>query len=174
MKSALLLLVTGLVMVACNTKKTESTQTTDSLKVDSTIMADTPAPTSLAFSPVDGYSIKSSVALIDTVDFFLLTNQEDMDSKFAVDKTISEVAKPDFIINHIFAVVCTPSQKSTTIAVEKVEVGGDINVFVTIRRGEGQQTTAKPAKIFAIEKRDGYNAIQFFVNGQKSKALLVI
>ena len=55
------------VLVSCSPKKTESTEVADSLKMDSVIQADKPAPAALAFSLMPGYTAKNTVALADTV-----------------------------------------------------------------------------------------------------------
>ena len=147
----------------------------DSLKVDSVVLADVPAPASLAYSLMPGYSARNTVALTDTVNFILLTNQEEIDKNFVLDKAATNViTSPDFIINHIVGIVCLPSQQATTMALDKVEVGVEaINVYVNIVRGEKQAIATKPAQLFAIEKRDGVGTIQFYVNGKIDKSFFL-
>ena len=155
---------------ACSGKKTETPPTADSV---SAAAADVPAPAGLAFSPLNGYAVRNTVGMSDSVNFFLLTSQEQLDKMFIADRSMnSEMSTPDFVINYTVAVVCLPRLEKTTIILEKVEVGGSaINVYVTITRGEKQKFASKPAQIFAIERRDGYGALQFFVNGKQSKAI---
>jgi hypothetical protein len=174
MKNFLFILCGALLLASCSTKKSETTSTADSLSIQ-TDLADTPAPNALAFSPVGGFSYKGGEQA-DTVDFLLINNQVDLESYFTVDKSRSaDMTPPDFVINHVIAVVCLPSLHQPTIGLEKVEVGdGAINVYVTIQRGKEHTITAKAAQLFAIERRDGFTTLQFFVNGKKSKALMLI
>lgn len=172
MKALLFLLMATCMLSACGTK-TESTATADSVAIDS-VLADTPAPAMLAFSPITGYAVKNSVSLSDSVNFIFLSNQEELDGKFVGDPAAStSLAKPDFVINYNVAVVCLPSRQMTTIVVDKVELGDAINVYLTIRRGEQHAVAAKATHLFAIERRDGYGTIQFYVNGKESGAIML-
>ncbi len=175
MKNFLILISTVIVLTACSTKKTETTSTTDSLSLTAE-MADAPAPASLAFSPMAGFTAKNTVAMDDTVNFILLTSQEDIDKNFAFEKSATEqLVQPEFIINFMVAMVCLPTEYETTLGVEKVEVGTDaINVYMTMTRGEKHSMPTKPTLLFAIERRDGFSKMQFFVNGKPSKALMLI
>ncbi len=175
MKQIFFLIAAALLASACAPKKTETAEVTDSLKMDSVIQADTPAPASLAFSLMPGYSAKNSVALADTVNFILLLNQQDIDKNFVLDKTAANaIANPDFIINYNIGVICLPSLQMTTISVDKVDfVESTVNVYMNINRGEKQSIASKPAQIFAIERRDGVGTIQFYVNGKIDKSFFL-
>ncbi len=171
-----ILLFTGVLFVlgACSTKKTESTSTADSLSITAEL-ADNPAPISLAFSPLGGFSVKNSVAMQDTVNFILLESQEDIDKNFVYEKSATQqLVQPEFIINFMVAMVCLPTDYQTTLGVEKVEVGTDaINVYVTSTRGTKGSIPNKPTLLFAVERRDGFSKMQFYVNGIKNKALML-
>lgn len=173
MKQIGLILVVAVALSACTTKKTETTGKADTVAVDSTVLADKPAPAMLAFSEMNGFFLDNKVVFTDTVNFFLLSGQEELDKKFSTDKTkASEVIQPDFLINYVVAVACMPTQDLTTIVMEKVEVGDQsINVYFTIQRGEKQKFVSKPSKIFSIERRDGFSALQFYVNGKMDKSI---
>ena len=174
MKPFIFLLALMALLSACGTKTTESTTATDSISVDSTVQADTPAPAILAFSQLAGYTVRNTVGLSDSVNFIFLSNQQELDKQFVADKASSTAfSTPDFLINHTFAVVCLPSRQMTTIVLDKVELGDAINVYLTIERGEMQAFTSKPAQVFSIEKRDGFSTMQFFVNGKESKAIML-
>lgn len=175
MKQIFCLILAVAVLISCSPKKTESTEVADSLKMDSVMQADKPAPAALAFSLMPGYTAKNTVALADTVNFILLTNQEDIDKNFVMDKTAANpIINPDFIINYVVGVVCLPSQQATTITLDKVEVGESaVNVYVNIKRGEKQSIASKPAQIFAFEKRDGVGTVQFYVNGKIDKSFFL-
>ncbi len=175
MKALLHLLAATFLLNACGTKTTESTTTTDSLAVDSTVLADTPAPSVLAFSPINGYSVKNTVGMKDSVNFIFLASQEDLDKQFVSDPAASTaLAKPDFVINYNVAIVCLPSKQVTTIVVDKVDLGDAINVYATLRRGEQQTFATKAAQLFAIERRDGYGSIRLYVNGKESGAIMLM
>jgi len=175
MNKVLLLFVLVLI-VSCNPKKTETSGIADSLKVDSAVLATAPAPATLAFSSLSGFFLNNKLIFKDSVNYFLLTSQEDLNSKFDTDKkSASEVSSPDFIINHIVAVALKPTQQLTTITMDKVEiVDKEINVYFNIQYGVKQDFVAKPSQIFAIEKRDGMIDIQFWVNGKKDQALMLM
>lgn len=174
MKQLLFVITACVLLSACVTRTKKTTTTTDSLAVDSVQDADTPAPATLAFSQQAGYSVKNTVGLKDTVNFIYLSSQQELDNKFILDKTsASSLTKPDFLINYNVAVICLPSQLMTTIVMDKVELGNAINVFLTIQRGEKQTFTSKPAQIFAIERRNGYGTMQFYVNGKESGAIIL-
>ncbi|NOT74383.1 MAG: hypothetical protein HOP08_05595 [Cyclobacteriaceae bacterium] len=174
MKKLIVLCCIAGAMIGCNGKKQEAKRIADSIRMDSLARATEPAISTLAFGTLPGYSAKNTVALADSVNFFLLMNQEDVDSKFTLDQTnASELDKPDFVINFNIGVVCQPTQLATTITIDKVEVAADINVYINIEHGEKLQSTTKPAFVFAIEKRDGYQNIQFFVNGKPDKAFFL-
>jgi hypothetical protein len=174
MKKVLFTIALATIFAGCTPKKTETTSSIDSLKVDSLELATEPAPSSLAFDPLSGYGVKNTVELADSVNFLLLTSQEDLEKNFVVDKSaVNEVIKPDFVINYIIGVVCLPSQQKTIITLDKVEAAGDdINVYVNLQRGEKLSLASKPSQIFAIERRDAKN-IQFFVNGKKDKSFFM-
>jgi hypothetical protein len=173
MKKLLLILVLATTF-ACTSKKKETASSVDSLAVDSVTRASTPAPSSLAFDPMAGYMAKGTVALSDSVNFLLLTSQEDLEKNFTVDKSgVNEISKPDFIINYIIGVVCMPSQLKTTISLDKVEATPDaINVYINIQPGEKLAIAVKSSQIFAIERREAAN-IQFYVNGKKDKSFFM-
>ena len=172
MKSLSLLLIVTLFFTACGTRSTESTATTDSLAMDSSsILADTPAPSILAFSPITGYTVNNTVGLQDSVNFIFLSNQQELDSKFVASSTT--IGKPDFVINYNLAIVCLPSKKMTTITVDKVELGDAINVYLSIQRGAQQAFASKATQLVAIERRDGYGSMQFYVNGKEAGELIL-
>lgn len=171
---ALPLVAATLLLSACGTKNTESTTTADSLAADTTVLADTPAPALLAFSPISGYTVRNTAGLSDSVNFIFLASQQDLDKQFVSDPASpAALDKPDFVINYNVAIVCQPSRRMTTILMDKVELGDNINVYLTIRRGEQQPTATKAAQLFAIERRDGYGSIRFFINGKESGAIML-
>jgi hypothetical protein len=55
MKNLILVLVMAELMLSCNTKKTETVSTQDTVKVDTVTKAEVPQ---LAFNPLDNYTIK--------------------------------------------------------------------------------------------------------------------
>ena len=175
MKKIFFCIAAAALIAACTPKKTETTEVADSVRMDSVIQADTPAPASLAYSLMPGYSAKNTVALTDSVNFLLLQTQEDVDKNFILDKTATNaITKPDFIINYNVGVVCLPSQLMTTISLDKVEIAeNNVNVYVNIKRGEKQSMASKPAQIFAFERRDGVGTIQFYVNGKIDKSFFL-
>ncbi len=171
MKNTVLLLLM-ISLINCSTKKTETSEsTTDSVTVDSSVLATTLAPSRLAFIPGDGFSADNKLVLADTVNYFIFTNAEEMKGKFT--STVAD-SNPDFLINYVIGVACKPTTYLTTIVMDKVEVGPQsIDVYLTIERGEQQKSRSTPAQVFAIEKRDGYSDMQFYVNGKKDKALML-
>lgn len=173
MKALPCFLLLALSLQFCSTKKTETTEVAaDTVAVDSTL-ATTPASPQLAFSPFDGFTADANLALPDTVNYFLLTNQDDLTARFGT--TASASGNPDFLINYVIGVACKPSTALTIITLDKVETGeSTINVYLSIQRGEQQNTASKAARVFAIERRDGFPVMQFFVNGRKDKALVLV
>ncbi len=175
MKKLLFVALIGIAFIACNTKKTDSDTTTlDSLRIDSVIQADKPAPSTLAFSQMTGYSAKGTDQK-DTVNFVLLTSQEDLDKNFSTQKNSgNEISKPDFIINYIIGMTCLPSQISKTIVVDKAQVdGNEISIFITMQSGEKLAVASKALHVFAVERRDGIGSIQFYVNGKKGQSFFM-
>jgi hypothetical protein len=172
MKSVLIL-VAAAFLAACTSKKSETTAVTDSVRVDSAVLADVPAAATLAYSPLNGFTVRNTLGMSDSINFFLLTGQKEVDKMFITDPSMnSEMSRPDFLINFNIAVVCLPRMEQTLINLEKVEVGeSTINIYVKVERGEKQKFASKPAQLFAIERRDGYGALQFYVNGKESKVI---
>ncbi len=175
MKKVWLLFSIALLTIGCVTKKTETKGVSDSLAVNSDVLATQPAPATLAFDEISGFFLDNKLTFTDSVNYFLFNSQEELNKKFDSGKTpASEVISPDFTINYVVAVACLPTQNLTTIVMDKVEINErDINVYLNIQQGEKQTFVSKPSRIFAIEKRDGYLAMQFFVNGKKDKAIML-
>ncbi len=170
MKFLTFLLLPLLFVAGCGTKKTETLTTpVDSVTVDS-VLATQPAAALLAFGAVDGYSAKSELELPDSVNYFLSFSEGELSERFS-----GGITAPDFIINYVVAVVCQPTKLATTITLEKVVTGdSSIDVYLTITRGESGKTGVKPTQLFAIERREGYPVMQFYVNGKKDKALVLV
>ncbi|HWA32839.1 MAG TPA: hypothetical protein VG737_01855 [Cyclobacteriaceae bacterium] len=165
-----------LATAACSTSKQETASGADSVAIiDSALHADKPAPASLAFTQLTGYAVKNNVALQDSINFILIGNQEELDKQFSEDKTVTAgMGKPDFIINYVVAAVCLPSTRVTSISLEKVEMTDTaMNVYVNLKRAEQQAIASKATQIFAIERRDGVNNMQFWVNGKKEKSFFM-
>lgn len=168
-----LLLSFLLFVAACTTKKMESNSTpADSVAIDS-VIATTPAPALLAYSALDGFTANKNLELPDSTNYFYLVNQEQLDRQFAYDK--ASASAPDFIINYVIAAVCKPTRTFKTIAVEKVVTSeSSIDVYLTIMRDDAAKATARPTQLFAIERREGYPVMQFYVNGKKDKAIVLV
>ena len=160
-----------LIAASCGTKKTETVTTpVDSVVVDSTL-ATTPAPALLAFGAIDGFTANNSLDLPDSVNYFLPGNADQLATSF----TAASAGSPDFIINYVVAVVCKPTRLVTTIALDKVVTGeSSIDIYLNITRGEAGAKTLRPTQLFAIERREGYPVMQFYVNGRKDKALVLV
>jgi hypothetical protein len=161
---------------ACSTSRQETAPGADSVAIiDSAVHADQPAPASLAFNLIKGYSVRNTVALQDSINFILVGNQDELDKQFIEDKVVTAgMGKPDFIINYVVAAVCLPSTRVTTITLDKVEMTDTaMNVYVILKRSEQQAIASKATQIFSIERRDGVNNMQFWVNGKKEKAFFM-
>jgi hypothetical protein len=161
---------------ACSTSRKEATSGPDSVAViDSAVHADKPAPASLAFSTMNGYSVKNTVGLTDSINFILVGSQEELEKQFTEDKLITAgLGKPDFTINYVVAAVCLPSTRVTTISLEKAEMTDTaLNVYINLKRAEQQAIASKATRLFAIERRDGVNNMQFWVNGKKEKSFFM-
>lgn len=171
MKPLSLYLVLLFIAASCGTKKTETaTSPIDSVVVDSTL-ATTLAPALLAFGAIDGFTANNSLDLPDSVNYFLPGNADQLSTSF----TAESAGAPDFIINYVVAVVCKPTRQATTIAMDKVVTGeSSIDIYLTITRGEAGTKTHRPTQLFAIERREGYPVMQFYVNGKKDKALVLV
>jgi hypothetical protein len=175
-------LLFGLLAFACSPKKQETATTpVDTVGVD-TVLATTPAAPLLAFDALSGFTVRKGFETPDSVNYQIISSQEALNLAFTQDKN---TPAPDFIINYVLAVACNPTPRATTITLEKVETGeNSINVFLNITRGapiprdasSGQATgvVATPSAIFAIERREGYPVMQFFVNGKKDKSLVLV
>ena len=141
------------------------------IAIDNTL-ATTPAASQLAFSTGDMFSLDSKTVLEDTVNYFLFFTAEELNAKFGSAATTTDM--PDFLINYVVAVACNSTTQLTTITLEKVETGdSSIDVYLSIQRGEQQKTSTKPAKVFAIERRDGFPVMQFYVNGKEYKGIVL-
>ncbi|CAN5468708.1 hypothetical protein BH09BAC3_BH09BAC3_37070 [soil metagenome] len=177
MKKLLLVLVTGITFSTCTSKKTDSASEVDSLNAlaDGSELALTAAPSVLASSPLPGYTVKNSMALTDSINFILLTSTETLNENFAPEKNPgTEIGQPDFAINYIIGVVCKPTEFTTNISIDNVEISGEeIAIFINMQRGSKQSNTAKASQIFSIERRDGISSIQFYVNGKKDKSFFM-
>jgi len=176
MKKIIQLFIVLVLAGSCNPKKTETTGVADSLTMDSSVLATQPAPSALAFSPISGFFVNNKFTFKDSVNYFLLASQEELKEKFDTDKkSATEVVNPDFIINYVVAVACAPTQNLVTIVMDKVEVvDKEINVYLNIQYGAKQDFLARPSRIFAIERRDGMIDIQFWVNGKKDQAVMLM
>ncbi len=174
MKNTVCLLLLAISLTNCSTKKTETTESptaADSDVVD-TVEVTTPANPSLAFSPLDGFAPVNKLALDDSVNYYIFSSTEGMKGIFA---STAADANPDFLINYVVGLACKPTTALTTITMDKVEIGPEsIDVYVTIQYGEQQKSVTRPARLFAIERRDGYSKMQFYVNGKKGNMLLLL
>jgi len=173
MKTLPCLLLLTMLLQFCSTKKAETTETPiDTVAVDSTL-ATTPAWPQLAFSAFDGFTADRKLDLPDTINYFLIANQDDLNSKFGT--TTASTGNPDFLINYVIAVASKLNTGLTTIVMDKVETGeSTIDVYLSIQQGEQQAAATKASRVFAIERRDGFPVMQFFVNGKKDKAIVLV
>lgn len=169
------LLFLCLLALACSPKKQETvSQPIDTVAVD-TVLATAPAKPVLAFSSVDGWAVNNKVGLPDSVNYFLLGTQEEFDQKFGRDKNVADPIAPDFLINWIIAAATKSSNRPTNITLEKVETGdGTIDVYLTISRAAAGQAKSSATGVYAIERRDGFPVMQFYVNGKRDKALVMV
>lgn len=166
------MILAAVLLSSCTSKKQETDSAVDSLAVDSLLMMN-PGPSLLAYSPVSGFSLDNKLVFTDSVNYFMFSNQEELNKKFIIDKS-SKVVTPDFLINYVVAVACAPTTKLTTIVMDRVETSdSSIDVYLTIQRGEDQKFLTTPAQIFVVEKRNGFSAMQFFVNGKMDKAFVL-
>lgn len=172
MKSLFLLFITVLFISACQNKKIESNETADKLAIDT--LSQTPVA-QLAFSPLDNYFLKNTVKLPDSINFLILSSQAEFDELFGITKTsTNQIIAPDFIINRTIAIACSPTETKTTIEIEKVEMGeSTINVFAKIIKEEKESSTSTPARVFAIERREGVTGMDFYLNNQMVKSLIL-
>ncbi|HQQ98035.1 MAG TPA: hypothetical protein PLX35_12270 [Cyclobacteriaceae bacterium] len=174
MKTIIHTFAAAAVLISCSAPKQEQTEALDSANMK-TELAVTEAPPLLAFAPIDGYAVTNTFEMKDSVNFVLLNSEADLNKDFVYNKGDVSSASPDFVINHIVAVATLPDLRQTTIAMDKVEIAnGEINVYVTVTRGQKGGTPSKAAQVFAIERRDGFTTVQFWVNGVKSTALLLV
>lgn len=161
-----------LLWCSCTPRKTETTTVppADSVAIDS-VLATTPAPALLAYAPIDGFTAAKGLQTPDSVNYYLLNNQDDLQKSFAP----TGAATPDFIINYVIGIACQPTTRATSITLEKVlTADSSIDVYLNITHGEAGKSSTKPAQLFAIEKREGYPVMQFYVNGKKDKALVLV
>ncbi|HEY5824112.1 MAG TPA: hypothetical protein VIT44_07100 [Cyclobacteriaceae bacterium] len=172
MKHLFFLLIIVISLSSCSNKKLETTEVVDSISTDTTSLA---AAVQLAFSPLDNYFLKNTAQLPDSVNFLIIANQSEFDNLFSVAKIAgNEITPPDFIINHTIAITTSPTNIKTTIEVEKVELGeSTINVFAKITKGEKESAIATPAKVYAVEKRDGVTGMDFYLDGKMVKSLML-
>lgn len=173
-----ILLTIGIVilaMSACSTRKTETAaQGADSTVMD-TVLATTPAPAMLAFGALDGFVALQSLELPDSINYFHLENQEQLDQRFTRGKIAGPAEAPDFIINYIVAVAVKPDTRETVIAMDKVVTGeNSIDVYLKIVRSQATKPKGSAVQFFAIERREGYPVMQFYVNDKKDKALVLV
>jgi hypothetical protein len=170
-----ILIVLGLLASACSPKKQETeTENVDSVGVDS-VLATTPAQPSLAFTSADGWEVNSRVDLPDSVNYFLMGTREEFNTKFGPSKTVAEPVNPDFLINWVIGVVTKPSNRPSHITLEKVETGNSsIDIFLTITHAEPGPNKVSASSVYALERRDGFPVMQFYVNGKKDKSLVLV
>ena len=171
MNRLILLLLALTLWLSCAPKKTETeAPPADSTAIDS-VLATMPAPALLAFAPADGFMAAKGLKTQDSVNYFLLNNPEDLQRSFAA----TGGDAPDFIINYVIGVACQPTVRATVISLDKVITAeSSIDVYLNITRGATEKTSSIPVQLFAIEKREGYPVMQFYVNGKKDKALVLV
>jgi hypothetical protein len=109
--------------------------------------------------------------LPDSVNFMIFNSKDEFDRIFTGDENSTPI---DFIINHTVAIACQATDLKTSIDIEKVELGENtINVFAKITRSEKQNAKSIPARVFAIEKRDGMVSLDFYLNGKRATSLML-
>jgi hypothetical protein len=168
MKNVILVLVSACLMLSCNSKKTETVNAQDTVKIDTVTKAEVPK---LAFNTLDGYTIKKNVPLPGNVNFMIFNSKDEFDRIFTAEASAAPI---DFLINHTVAISCSATDIKTSIDIEKVELGENtINVFAKITRGEKQNAKSIPARVFAIEKRDGMVSLDFYLNGKMASSLML-
>jgi hypothetical protein len=174
MRALATIFVAFLIASACSPKKTETTSGIDSLAVDS-VVASSPAASALAFSSLEQLGVKNATDLPDSINYFHLSSQEELEQKFDRSGEVDASNAPDFIINYILAIATGLDLRGTTISLDKVVTNeNSIDVFVNIYHTEAGHTMLVEAQLFAIERREGYPVMQFYVNGKKDKALVLV
>lgn len=172
MNRYLLFTLALLLWISCTPRKTETTSAppADSVAIDS-VVATTPAPALLAYASIDGFTAAKGLQIPDSVNYYLLNNQDDLQNSFVS----TSANAPDFIINYVIGVACQATSRATAITLEKVVTAeSSIDVYLNIARGEAGKSSSKPVQLFAIEKREGYPVMQFYVNGKKDKAVVLV
>jgi len=175
MRTLLSIVVAILVLSACSTKKTETiAESTDTTAIDS-VLATSPAPAMLAFGALDGFVAMQNLELPDSVNYFHLENQDQLNQRFTRGKIAGPDGAPDFIINYVVAVVTAPDTRETVIAMDKVVTNDNsIDVYINIVRSQASKPRGAAVQLFAIERREGYPVMQFYVNGKKDKGLVLV
>lgn len=160
-------------LFACTPRKAE----TESAPVDSTgtdvdARAEAPAIATLAFDAVDGYHAKDQLDVSDSVNYFLIRNDDQLREVFGAGP---DADTPDFIINYVIGVVRKANSRLATIDLDSVRASGsNIDVYLTVKQAGFGKAPVKVSHLFAIERREGYPVMQFYINGRKDKALVLV
>lgn len=158
---------------ACTPKKTE----TESSAVDTTAMEEDARATdlaaaTLAYEALDGFMANEQFKVADSVNYFLIASEDQLTEIFGL---APGTQTPDFIINYIIGVVRQPNTQMANIALDSVRASNSsINVYLNVRQGAVIKTPVKASQLFAIERREGYPVMQFYINGKKDKALVLV
>ncbi len=132
-------------------------------------------PTPVVSQELTGFFLKNTYKQDEDVKLLLFNNETAFNEIFGIGKTMNnQITKPDFATSIVGAVTLKPTQKQTTITVEKMETIGDAcHLFINIETGAGQTYTSTPVYIFAIEKDIPAKQFQLYVNGEKKSAVTI-
>jgi len=163
-----------IVFAACNNTNKDSTQAaTDSVpSYDDTVNKPLP-PEQAAFIPLPDYSLKKSIKMPDTINFFVLSNEAQFDSLFAPKETADTKKEvPDFTRNIVVAVMYAATPAKTDIRLLKSTLEeASLELRFSVDRGENQSFSSIPLYLISVQRVSGEKEVKFFVNDKLMKTI---
>jgi len=163
-----LVLLTG---YGCGKRSPKSVAESKVVEADSSTLE---TPVVLSFGELHNLNLKPNDAQQDSISFEIFNSFHDLENRFYVSYE-DKAMESNLVINRVIGIFCSHGQGASKIEVEKVELGADdINVFVNVTYENSPSLPNTLFKVYAIERRDGYKSLQFFVNNKMKKSISLL
>ncbi len=131
--------------------------------------------TNLEVQPINGYFVKNTIKVTDSLTFLVIDNQQSFDSLFGMAKTMNNtIDKPDFGTHLVIAVTMPPTFYGTQIQLQSATNNSNNNNaelhFVATGQQEKGSSSIVPLWLGAIPK-SGKSSISLYTGDHLTKTI---